>query len=68
MVFGKERGKAEFAKPFEERHPVVQWCEVAHKYMNEHQAGDGAINTAPMTGLYNYPAFYLERMPKGNPR
>jgi hypothetical protein len=50
MVFGKEWGKAEFAKPFEERHPVVQWYEIAHKYMKEHQAGDGAINTAPMTG------------------
>lgn len=50
MIFGKDWGQAEFKKPFEERHPVVQWHEIAHKYMREHQGGNSTINTAPMTG------------------
>jgi hypothetical protein len=50
LIFGKEWGQAEFAKPFEKRHPVVQWYEMAHKYMEEHQKEDGTINVAPMTG------------------
>lgn len=49
-VFGKEWGQAEFAKPFEERHPLIQWHELTHKYMKEHQEGNGGINTTPMTG------------------
>jgi len=50
LIFGKEWGQAEFAKPFEERHPVVQWYEISHKYMKEDQKGNGTINVAPMTG------------------
>ncbi len=50
LIFGKEWGQTEFTKPFEERHPVVQWYETAHKYMKEHQGGIGTINTTPMTG------------------
>jgi len=50
LIFGKEWGQSEFAKPFEKRHPVVQWYEIAHKYMKEHQTGNGTINIAPMTG------------------
>jgi len=50
LIFGKEWGQAEFAKPFAERHPVIQWHEMAHKYMREHQAGNSTINTVPMTG------------------
>lgn len=50
MMFGKDWGQSELKKPFEGRHPVVQWYEMAHKYMREHQKGNGTINTAPMTG------------------
>jgi hypothetical protein len=49
LIFGKEWGQPEFAKPFEKRHPVVQWYEMAHKYMKEHQKANGTINVAPMT-------------------
>jgi hypothetical protein len=50
MIFGKEWGQAEFAKPFKERHPVIQWHEIAYNYMKQYQKGDGTINNAPMTG------------------
>lgn len=50
MIFGKNWGQVEFKKPFEERHPVVQWHEIAQKYMREHQGGNSTINIAPMTG------------------
>ena len=50
IIFGKEWGQAELVKSFEERHPLVQWYELAHKYMKEHQAGNGTINVASMTG------------------
>ena len=50
LIFGKEWGQAEFAKPVEKRHPMVQWYETAHKYMKERQKGNGTINVAPMTG------------------
>lgn len=50
LIFGKEWGQAEFAKPFKERHPLIQWHELAYRYMKEHQEGNAAINTAPMTG------------------
>src|SRR3989338_2290756 len=50
IPLGEAWGKEEFAKPFEERHPVIQWHEMMHKYMKEHQSGEGVINTVPMTG------------------
>jgi hypothetical protein len=50
MIFSKEWLQAEFTKLFEERHPVVRWHEIVHKYMREHLSGDGAINTTLMTG------------------
>lgn len=49
IIFGKEWGQKEFSKPFEERHPVVQWYETSHKYMrNQHRTA--GINNAPMIG------------------
>ena len=49
FVFGREWGECEFEKSYDDRHPVLQWHELAYKYMIERQ-NEGVINAAPMTG------------------
>jgi hypothetical protein len=50
LIFGKEWGREELGKSLEERHPVLQWYDMAMKYMHDNQGGEGNINSAPMTG------------------
>jgi hypothetical protein len=49
-VTGKEWGQAELGKPFEDRHPVVQWyhdlCELQQTFLKER----GVVSQATMTG------------------
>lgn len=49
-IFGKEWGEAELKKPFEERHPILQWLKLANDYMRENKGGEGQIHSAPITG------------------
>ena len=49
FVFGKEWGEGEFKKSYDDKHPVLQWHELAYRYMRQRQ-NEGVINTAPMTG------------------
>ena len=50
LIFGKEWGQEELKKPLEERHPILQWYDMAMKYMRDNQIGDGTVKSAPMTG------------------
>ncbi len=50
FVFGKEWGESELKKPFEERHPILQWQKIANDYMQEHKGQNGLIHSAPLTG------------------
>ena len=50
LIFGKEWAQEELKKPLEDRHLVLQWYDAAMKYMRDNQAGDGSINSTPMTG------------------
>jgi hypothetical protein len=51
-VFTAEWGNAELRKPFEERHPVVQWyyhlCDVQRKHMTEPGQVYSAVATGPV--------------------
>ena len=51
-VSGSDWGNAELKKPFEERHPVLQWyqhlCEFQEKYADQRE--DGIIYSATATG------------------
>ena len=50
FVFGKEWGQAELKKPFEERHPILQWQKYAKDHMQAHKGKDGEIHSAPFNG------------------
>jgi SEC-C motif len=50
IVIGGEWGNAEIAKPFEERHPVLQWYQKICDYQRTFIAEQGKVSTAPMTG------------------
>ena len=50
FVFGKEWGQAEFKKPFEDRHPILQWQKLANDYMQVHKDKEEEIHSAPFTG------------------
>jgi hypothetical protein len=50
FVFGKEWGQAELKKPFEERHPILQWQKYANDHMQAHKGKDGEIHSAPFNG------------------
>ena len=58
-VFGKEWCKAEFAKPEEDRHPVLQWRADGIRYMNQQpREPDGSYRVSVRSGpLAAYLAF-----------
>ncbi len=49
-VLGSDWGNAEIAKPFEERHPILQWYHKVCLYQKETIEKTGEIYSAPMTG------------------
>lgn len=51
-VLGKEWGDSELKKPFEDRHPVVQWYHYLCEFQAKHadQPGTGKIYSAAATG------------------
>jgi len=49
-VLGKEWGQAELAKPFEERHPVVQWYHHLCEFQQTSLKEKGTVTSAIMTG------------------
>ena len=48
-----EWGNAEIKKPFEERHPAIQWYDDYCRYQKLHQKKEGEIFSAPVTGVVN---------------
>lgn len=50
FVFGKEWGQTELKKPFEERHPILQWQKYANDHMQAHKGKDEKIHSAPFNG------------------
>ncbi|MFA7256207.1 MAG: hypothetical protein WC047_01345 [Kiritimatiellales bacterium] len=49
-VLGTRWGDRELQKPFNERHPILQWYELAVKYMNSFIKERGVVHSAAMTG------------------
>lgn len=49
-VLGSDRGNDEIAKPFEERHPILQWYHKVCLYQQETIEKPGEIYNAPMIG------------------
>ena len=50
LIFGKEWWMEELKKPFEKRHLLLQWYELAIKYMKENEGKKGEIHSVPMSG------------------
>lgn len=50
IMIGSEWGNNELRKPFEERHPIIQWYDLVCKHQQQYVENPGAIHTAPMTG------------------
>jgi hypothetical protein len=49
-MLGSDWGNAEIAKPFEERHPILQWYHKVCLYQQENIDKHGEMYSAPMTG------------------
>jgi hypothetical protein len=49
-TLGGEWGNAELAKPYEERHPILQWYHALCLVQQEAEFGDGKVRSAPITG------------------
>ena len=49
-VIGCDWGTAEIEKPFEERHPILQWYDLICKYQKKTTEHKGGIYSAPMIG------------------
>jgi hypothetical protein len=47
-------GNAELAKPFEDRHPVMQWYETFCRYQQVTIKTPGVMTEAPVTGVVAY--------------
>ena len=50
-VIGSEWGNAEIAKPFERRHPLMQWYDTYCRYQQATIAKPGELSEAPITGI-----------------
>jgi hypothetical protein len=50
FVFGSDWGNDEIKKPFEDRHPIMQWYDIICKYQRKHTEQKGRIYSAPMIG------------------
>lgn len=57
-VLGLEWGAAELAKPFEERHPILQWAEALAEYQRGHGIERGDSAPLPGVGLCFYGLAY----------
>jgi hypothetical protein len=51
IIIGGDWGNAELAKPFEERHPIVQWYDGYCHFQRSMGLGDGEIKSGPVTGV-----------------
>lgn len=51
-VLTGEWGNAELAKPFEERHILVQWYDAVCKFQAKHLDGSGAVRSMPFYGVF----------------
>lgn len=49
-VLGRAWGQAELLKPFDERHPILQWAELIKKHKESNSQNVGIIRQAAMTG------------------
>lgn len=49
-TFGPVWGTEEFKKSFEDRHPIVQWRQMALEHMQSHHSGEGEVKATQMTG------------------
>jgi hypothetical protein len=61
-VLDPEWGNAEIAKPFSERHPVLQWYDKVCRLQAAHVKQEGEVFTSPLTGAasaYNRLAYNL---------
>lgn len=47
---GPEWGNIELKKDFEDRHLILQWCDLVCKYQKETISNPGQVHAAPMTG------------------
>jgi hypothetical protein len=44
-------GNAEIAKPFAERHPIMQWYDIFTRYQREMIKTPGEVHSSPVTGI-----------------
>jgi hypothetical protein len=49
-VIGADWGNAEIAKPFEQRHPLMQWYDIFCRYQQASIPKPGEVSGAPITG------------------
>jgi hypothetical protein len=56
LTFGGEWGNAELKKPFEKRHPLIQWYHHVCLLQRKYQSAPGEIFSAPVTGAVS--AYY----------
>lgn len=62
QVLGPDWGNSELRKPFEERHPIIQWYDYLCRYQREFIKQPGKVDSAPMIGAvqaYLGLAYYL---------
>jgi hypothetical protein len=62
ITLGSDWGNAEIAKPFEERHPLLQWHDKVARLQIAHAGKPGELYSTPMTGAvsaYNRLAYNL---------
>lgn len=50
MVMGVEWGKAELAKPFDQRHPILVWRHHRTEQLKRGSKEPGKVHSMPMTG------------------
>jgi len=50
-VLGKEYFTAEIAKPFNDRNPLLQWCETFYEYQKQNSTAGAQIHNAAATGI-----------------
>ena len=50
-VIGADWGNSEIAKPFEERHPILQWYDGYCRYQGRFTEKVGEVYSAPATGV-----------------
>lgn len=49
-IIGSAWGNIELKKPFEERHPIIQWYDLVCKHQQQYIKNVGEIYSAPMIG------------------